>query len=68
MHLKSSVVWQGIPAGTILVLHLYGHDQYVQDVQVADMPSASREDALAAPAQAAFVDAGDTSIAAYRCQ
>jgi hypothetical protein len=66
MHLKSSFVWQGIPAGTILVLHLYGHDQYMQDVQVADMPSASL--ALADPAQAAFVDAGDTSIAAYRCQ
>ena len=37
-------------------------------VQVADMPGASREDAFAAPAQAAFGDVGYTCIAACRCR
>ena len=54
--------------GTILVLHHDGHDQYMQEVQVADMPPASLEDAFAAPAQATFVDVGDACIAACRCR
>ena len=52
-------------AGTILVLHHDGHDQ---DVQIADMPGASLEDAFAAPAQAAFVDVGGSGRRYFKCR
>ena len=59
-------------SGCIHAHHEHVRDNYLQELhsmhhvhlQVADMPSASREDVVTAPAQAALVDVGNTRITA----